>query len=127
MVPAPWDFCLTVQEGALRAKHISTDTPAKGSLRTIVLRRDLQLKSTWRQSQCLRKQTERKAECNTKEHKQTECTGVLKGSRKWREGRELSSVQENGKSLSESRKTNGKILMSLVSQESAASPPCHWN
>lgn len=37
---------IAVQEGGQRAKHISADTPAKGLLKTVVLRRDLKLGST---------------------------------------------------------------------------------
>lgn len=35
-----------MQEGGQKAKHTSADTPAKGSLRTVVLRRDLKSEST---------------------------------------------------------------------------------
>lgn len=35
-----------VQEGGQRAEHISADTPAKDSLKTVVLRRDLKSEST---------------------------------------------------------------------------------
>jgi len=54
-----------VQEEGRKGKHISADTPAKGSLRTVLLRRDLKSECIWGQSQSALKHPERKGDSSS--------------------------------------------------------------